>query len=90
MVEDSREFLSREKNSVKTSSEANLNSFKFNFLANAFDGVSVFSLAIRTKGTVVAFLAVLGLNTRVFIKSKDWGVEASGVRACLQASGEFV
>lgn len=89
-VENVREFLSSEKNSVKRSSEANLNSFRFNFLPRAPDEVSVLSLTITTIGIVVADFAVLGLNTSVFISSNDLGAEDSEANACLQVSGESV
>lgn len=58
---DVHESLSREKNSVRRSAEANLSSFKFRAFPIAPELVSVASRAITTTGTGVAVFAVLGL-----------------------------
>lgn len=66
-TDDLHESLSREKNSVRISSEASLSSLRLSFFPMAEELVSVSSRAMTTTGTVVADFAVFGLNTRVFI-----------------------
>lgn len=85
-----REFLSREKNSVKRSSDANLSSFKFNFFPRAPELVSVPSRATTTTGMGVAAFAVLGLYTRVLMSSKDFGAVESATNSSFHVAGEFV
>lgn len=87
---DIREFLSRAKNSFSKSSDASLSSFKFSFLPNAPELVSVSSRAITTTGTGVAVFAVFGLNTSVLISSKDFGASEVALRASRQVAGEVV
>ncbi len=87
---DSREFLSKEKNSFSRSSLAKRSSFKFNFFPNAPEFVSVSSRAMTMTGTGVADLAVFGLKTRVLMSSNDSGVPVVELRASRQAAGESV
>ena len=87
---DSREFLSREKNSFSRSSDARRRSLRFKVLPNTPDGTSVVSRAITKTGTGVAVLAVLGLYTSVLISSKSFGALELASRASRQEAGEFV
>ena len=85
---NARESLSSEKNSVKRSPEANLSSFKFNFLPKAVELVSVSSRAMTTTGTGVADFAVFGLNTSVLVSSKLLGVPLAACNASRHAAGD--
>jgi hypothetical protein len=87
-MRNARESLSREKNSVNRSPEANRNSFKFNFFPNAVEFVSVSSRAMTTTGTGVAVFAVLGLNTSVLVSSKLLGVPLVACNASRHDAGD--
>lgn len=75
---------------MRRSSDASLSSFRFSFLPNAPELVSVSSRAITTTGTVAAVLAVLGLKTMVLMSSKDVGAEGDAFMASRQLAGEDV
>ena len=73
------ESLSSAKNSFRRSSEASRKSLSLSSLLRATEFISVSSRATTTTGTGVAFLAVLGLKTRVFVSSKVWGADGFAV-----------